>query len=68
MFLDMGESVPAGRVPDDCRLQKKAPAVAGARVGGGGGTADPYLSIEAGLYLHPVARMRGVLFTAYKMP
>jgi len=32
--------------------------------GGGGGTAGPYLSIRAGLYLHPVARMRGVLFAA----
>lgn len=34
-------------------------------IGGGGGTAGPYLSIRAGLYLHPVARMRGVLFAAF---
>jgi len=35
----------------------------GHAVGGGGGTAYPNLSEWAGLYLHPVARMRGVLFT-----
>jgi len=31
------------------------------RVGGGGGTAVPPLSRRAGLCLHPVAGMRGVL-------
>jgi len=33
-------------------------------IGGGGGTVYPYLSKRAGLYLHPVARMRSVLFAA----
>ena len=46
-------------------LLKIAPtSCRGYRVGGGGGTAYPNLSEWAGLYLHPVARMRGVLFTA----
>jgi len=46
-------------------IPKKIPRQnAGAMYGGGGGTAYPYLSKRAGLYLHPVARMRSVLFTA----
>ena len=43
---------------------KASPASAGEEIGGGGGTAYPSLSTRAGLYLHPVARMRGVLSTA----
>jgi len=48
-----------------CAYLKLSPGlVPGDNIGGGGGTAGPYLSIRAGLYLHPVARMRGVLFAA----
>jgi len=34
---------------------RKIPAFTGIVFGGGGGTAYPYFSIWAGLYLHPLA-------------
>lgn len=37
---------------------KKALVITRARIGGGGGTADPYLSEWAGLYLHPQIGVR----------
>lgn len=49
------------------RQKQKTPAVvsAGAQIGGDGGTADPHLSIWAGLFLHlPVAAGEGVLWAS----
>jgi len=55
----------AGIEPAAISYTKKYPGkMPGYVIGGGGGTACPYLSKRAGLYLHPVARMRSVLFAA----
>ena len=69
--LAIDQSSDVGGVYDTQRMhhgsiRKKSPAgePAGLGVGGGGGTVDPPLSRRAGLCLHPVARMRGVLSTA----
>src|SRR5216684_4292843 len=43
------------------RRKKKRPPLGWPSNGGGGGTAVPSLSGRAGLCLHPVTRMRGVL-------
>ena len=47
---------------DDTASPPAGHPVGGLHVGGGGGTVVPPLSRQAGLCLHPVARMRGVLF------